>query len=264
MSVGGRLGYIDLFRGLLMAHMALDHASLFFNPARWALEFASHPPPMAPPLAQFLTRFTGVFVAPGFSFIAGFMVAVTGGAREGRGIATTAVTRRLITRGLVLIGADAVLFSFPRHRIELEVLSCVGASLIVLALLRRLSSAVLGLMALGIMGLHPLLDLWWMPAPLAWMLHEPHRAGRFRVWYPLIPWVGVMLFGYVMGQDAMTRKAPSRRWLVLAGVSLALFFVVRLAGGYGNAYPHHGLGSLDFWISPSIRRTLRGSRCRSP
>ena len=36
-----RLAFVDLFRGLLMSHMALDHASLFFNPGKFGNEFAA-------------------------------------------------------------------------------------------------------------------------------------------------------------------------------------------------------------------------------
>src|SRR3954447_13914791 len=73
---GVRQTYVDVFRGLLIAHMGLDHASLMFNAGRAAEELAAGPAPAFAGLAQFLTRFTGVPVAPGFFFMAGFMVAL--------------------------------------------------------------------------------------------------------------------------------------------------------------------------------------------
>jgi hypothetical protein len=78
--------YVDVFRGLLIAHMALDHASLTFNAARGEEELATRAPLPPVDLLQFLTRFTGVPVAPGFCFMAGFMVALTSLARESRGV----------------------------------------------------------------------------------------------------------------------------------------------------------------------------------
>src|SRR4029078_6226354 len=95
-----RRAYVDLFRGLLIAHMALDHASLFFHSCRAAEELAATGGPVFGNLFQFLTRFLGVPVAPGFCFMAGFMVAMTSTAREQRGGSHAAVTRRLIMRGL--------------------------------------------------------------------------------------------------------------------------------------------------------------------
>jgi len=75
---------VDVFRGLLIAHMALDHASSMFNTGRGAEELASAAP-VPGDLLQFLTRFLGVPVAPAFFFMAGFMIALTSIARESRG-----------------------------------------------------------------------------------------------------------------------------------------------------------------------------------
>lgn len=53
--------------------------------------------------------------------------------------------------------------------------------------------------------------------------------------------------GFVVGRDATRRKHPAPFWLLLAGISLLLFFAVRLTGGYGNAYPYASVASPDFW-----------------
>src|SRR5678816_2550033 len=87
-----RVAYVDVFRGLLIAHMALDHASLMFNAGRAAEELAAGPAPVFSGIFQFLTRFTGVPVAPGFFFMAGFMVALTSLARENRGVTPVSYT----------------------------------------------------------------------------------------------------------------------------------------------------------------------------
>ena len=242
--------YVDLFRGLLMAHMALDHASLFFNPGKFGNELASGPMPMPTSLWQFLARFTGVFVAPGFSFMAGFMVAVTSASREERGRDAWDVTRKLIVRGLVLIGAEALVFSLPFGQFRFEVLSCLGTCLIIVALLRRLPSTVLAPIAIGIMALHSRFELGGLPDWLRAVLHDPHPMkykGFFKVLYPVFPWVGVMLFGLVVGRETSRRARPIPIWLTLSAVFAALFFVVRLTG-WGNAWPHSGIGDVTFWI----------------
>src|SRR5687768_12125221 len=106
--------YVDSFRGLLIAHMALDHASLMFNTGRGGEELAAVAPDFPVDIWQFLTRFTGIPVAPAFCFMAGFMVALTSLARADRGVSHADVTRRLIVRGLVLIAADAIVMGLPR------------------------------------------------------------------------------------------------------------------------------------------------------
>jgi uncharacterized membrane protein len=245
-----RHGFVDVFRGLLIAHMALDHASLMFNAGRGAEELAAVPPEASADIFQFLTRFTGVPVAPAFCFMAGFMVALTSIRREGRGVSHADVTRRLIVRGLVLIAVDALVMGFPRALMgfySFMVLSSIGVSIIALALLRDLPTRILLPAALAILLLHPLIDLSALPVPLRAVLYEPVRDGIFRSLYPVIPWGAIVLVGFVAGRDAVTRRQPTGLWFALAAICLVLFFAFRLAGGYGNAYAYTSVASLDFW-----------------
>jgi uncharacterized membrane protein len=246
-----RRPWVDIFRGLLISHMALDHASLMFNAGRAEEELAAAGPPVFGSLMQFLTRFAGVPVAPGFCFMAGFMVALTSAARENRGVPPGEVTRRLIIRGLVLIGVDAVIMGLPRALMgfySFMVLSSIGVGVIAAALLRNVATKVLLAAALGVLVLHPLLDVSALPIALRAVLYEPVRTGAFRSMYPVIPWIGMILLGLVVGRDALTRERPVRRWLALAAVSFGAFLVIRLAGSYGNAYPYASIASLDFWM----------------
>src|SRR5262245_4431709 len=246
-----RYRYVDAFRGLLIAHMALDHASLMFNRGRGAEELAAVQPEAPAGWLDFLTRFTGVPVAPAFCFMAGFMVALTSLRREDRGISSSEVTRRLIIRGLVLIAADAVIMGLPRALMgfySFMVLSSIGVGIIIAALVRNVPNKILLPIALAVLALHPLLDVSALPVALRAVLYEPVRTGAFRSMYPVIPWIGVLLLGLVVGRDALTRARPIPRWLALAGVSLAAFLVIRLSGSYGNAYSYSSIASLDFWI----------------
>jgi uncharacterized membrane protein len=245
-----RQAYVDVFRGLLIAHMALDHASLMFNAGRAAEELAAGPAPAFDGIFQFLTRFTGVPVAPGFCFMAGFMIALTSLAREARGVTHAEVTRRLLIRGFVLILVDALVMGLPRALMgfySFMVLTSIGVAIIATALLRDLSSRILVPLALGILLLHPLLDVSWLPVPLQAILYEPVRTGAFRSLYPIVPWIGVVLLGFIVGRDALTRERPAKFWAALAALSFAFFLVVRLYGGYGNAYSYSSVASVAFW-----------------
>ena len=247
---GARQAYVDVFRGLLIAHMALDHASLMFNAGRAAEELATGPAPVFGGILQFLTRFTGVPVAPGFFFMAGFMVALTSMSREQRGVSHADVTRRLLIRGGVLILVDAVLMGLPRALMgfySFMVLTSIGVAIIVTALVRDVSSRVLVPIALGILLLHPLLDVSWLPLPLRAMVYEPVRIGAFRSLYPVIPWIAILLLGFVAGRDVLRRARPAKLWAGLAALSFAFFFAVRLNGGYGNAYEYASVASVQFW-----------------
>jgi uncharacterized membrane protein len=255
-----RRRYVDAFRGLLIAHMALDHASLMFNAGRAGEELAAAAAPAPGDLFQFLTRFTGVPVAPAFFFMAGFMVALTSVAREDRGVPHHEVTRRLIVRGLVLIAVDALIMGLPRAAMgfySFVVLSSIGAALILLALVRDTPSRVLLPAAVAVLALHPLIDVSSLPVPLRAILYEPVRTGWFRSLYPLIPWCAIVIVGFVVGRDATRRTEPGRFWLLLAVACLILFFSIRLAGGYGNAYPYSSVTSLDFWFFAKYPPTCR-------
>jgi uncharacterized membrane protein len=96
--------------------------------------------------------------------------------------------------------------------------------------------------------LHPMLDVSSLPVALQAVLHEPVRTGAFRSLYPIIPWAAIVILGYTIGRDSLTRPHASRSWSTLALISLAVFLAVRLAGGYGNAYEYASVSSLDFWL----------------
>jgi uncharacterized membrane protein len=243
--------YVDAFRGLLIAHMALDHASLMFNRGRGGEELAAVAPAFPEDFWQFLTRFTGIPVAPAFCFMAGFMVALTSLARSDRGVSHAEVTRRLIIRGLVLIGADAIVMGLPRALLgfySFMVLSSIGVAIIVLALIRNAPSKILAPASLAVLLLHPLIDISWLPIELRAILYEPVREGAVRSMYPIIPWGAIVVLGFVVGRDVMTRQRSLRYWLGLAAVCFAAFFAIRIAGDYGNAYPHTGIVNRDFWF----------------
>lgn len=247
---GNRWRWVDVMRGLLIAHMALDHASLMFNANRGAEELARAAPPPAADFWQFLTRFTGVPVAPGFFFMAGFMIALTDAARTGRGLSEAQITRKLIVRGLVLMAVDAVVMGLPRALAgfySFAVLSSLGAGIIALALLRRAPSSVLLAIALAVLVLHPLIDVSSLPGPLGAVLYEPDRFGAFRSQYPFLPWCAVMLLGHVVGRDALRREQPQRLWWALSAASLVAFLAVRLINEYGNAYSYDSVVSVGFW-----------------
>jgi uncharacterized membrane protein len=241
---------VDVFRGLLIAHMALDHASLMFNAGRAPEELAATGAPVFDTLFQFITRFLGVPVAPSFFFMAGFMVALTSGTREQRGTSHAEVTRSLIIRGLVLIGVDALIMGVPRALMgfySFMTLSSIGVGVIALAFLRDVPGKVLAPLALAILALHPLVDVSGLPVPLQAVLYEPVRHGFFRSMYPVFPWIAIVILGFVIGRDSLRSENRTRHWFALAAISFAIFLVVRLSAGYGNAYPYTEVGSLSFW-----------------
>jgi uncharacterized membrane protein len=245
-----RLAYVDAFRGIVMCHMALDHVSMFFNRARFAKEVWGHRPDLPVSLAQFLTRFSGVFVAPAFSFMAGFMIALTTARRGARGITPAAIRRRLVERGVVLILAYALFVDLPMKRLSIGAVTSLGMSIIVVAFLERLGTWALAVIAGLVLTLHPLLDVSGLPPLLGRIVYGTEPLGILKVYFPLVPWVGIMIAGVVAGRlaapHALHENARAWAWAALA--SFVLFWAVRLYGGYGNAFGYKHILSYEFFI----------------
>jgi uncharacterized membrane protein len=75
--------------------------------------------------------------------------------------------------------------------------------------------------------------------------------------YPVLPWLAVMMFGWVFGRR-LSRSgadenvhAPATVLLVAGLAALAVFAVVRYAGGYGDMFLHRADGSWQQWLHVS-------------
>ena len=246
-SVGGRPRYaeVDYLRGLVMVVMAIDHVHYYFtSPALTPLNVENTSP------GQFLTRWLSHFCAPIFVFLAG-----TGAFLRGtRGASKADSSRFLITRGLWLVFLELVVvrwdwtFTADVGHSSGQVLWVIGWSMILLAGLIRLPIwALAGFSAALIVGHNSLdgidpntLGVW---RPVWLLLHgqgliEIAPGVTFNVYYPIIPWVGVMTAGYVFGTQ-LTLPAPERRRrLVIIGiVSVVSFVALRVANVYGDPRP---------------------------
>jgi len=64
----------------------------------------------------------------------------------------------------------------------------------------------------------------------------PGKVGPFPVWYPLVPWLAVMMLGWAAADIARREpEAFQARLLLAAVVALIVFAVVRGLNGYGNS-----------------------------
>jgi uncharacterized membrane protein len=78
------------------------------------------------------------------------------------------------------------------------------------------------------------------------------------VLFPLIPLVGVMAAGYVLGALYTRDRERRKRWLLRLGAgAFALFILLRLTNLYGNppAGPH-GVSQGDFHMQPTVAKTV--------
>src|SRR6478672_4522292 len=234
-----RIVSIDILRGLVMAIIALIHTRDFFGTSGFNYRDVMEP-------ALFLTRWVTNFCAPTFIFLAGLSAFL-----YGRGRSTEELSRFLLIRGLWLILIDLTLIKFgwrfevDPYRLGAGVIFLIGASMVALATLIWLPRwAIAGVSLIMIAG-HNLLDSVkadeFGAASWAWhLLHEPglvplgHGVNLY-VLYPLIPWIGVMAAGYLLGPAMQLEERTRQRVLFGLGAAVTLgFIVLRATNLYGD------------------------------
>jgi uncharacterized membrane protein len=257
-----RLFAIDAVRGWVMVLMALDHAMAFCYLHIWAEGFQGARPSPMPDAAHYLTRFVTHWCAPTFLFLAGLSVALYAQSRRAQGLTEAQINRKLVTRGLLLIGLQLTVVNLTWgfgvsegwNLVYFGVLSCIGAGLIVLAFARRLPARLLIGGSVLLLLLMPLvLCALPLPAgadhPLREVLLQPDRYGWLAVNYPVLPWLGVMGLGCGLGfLVAAKPERTARLFLFLGALLLALWLSMRLLGGYGNLTPYQGGDWRDFLL----------------
>ena len=134
----------------------------------------------------------------------------------GRGKTTKDRSHFLLIRGLWLILIEFTLikfgwrFDFDLYHFTAGVIFVIGASMILLAALIWLPRWAIACVAFAIIGGHNLLDGVRAEdlGEASWVWHVLHQPGpvplgdvpaKFHILYPLIPWIGVMAAGYLLG-----------------------------------------------------------------
>ncbi|MCU1325883.1 MAG: hypothetical protein JWN34_1253, partial [Bryobacterales bacterium] len=244
LAPGTRIEAIDVLRGLVIIIMALDHVRDYFHESGWAYDPLD--PRFTTPLL-YLTRWITNFCAPTFVLLAG----VSAWLQAAKGKDTKVLSGFLLKRGLWIVALELTVISFAwSFSIPLlpflQVMWAIGWSMVVLAGLVWLPRVVVLSLGIAVITLHNLLDpirsqSFGVFAPVWIMLHDPGpllRNGRpaALVLYPLLPWAGLMAFGYGLGAAFLSPK-KDRILACLGAGMIALFIVLRLLNGYGDPIP---------------------------
>jgi uncharacterized membrane protein len=237
---------LDWMRGLVMVLMTVDHASEMFNSGRFVTDAAFLYKPGTPlPVVQFLVRWMTHLCAPTFVFLAGTSLALSTWKRLKAGESEASIDRSILIRGLLIAALDPLWMSwaFTPGSILLQVLFAIGISFVCLVPLRRLRSSTLacfglGLMFLGEATIGGLTNFFGgsLPLPLALLL-SGGLFGKLIIGYPLLPWLAIMMLGWVFGRHLLRQQPAPKpgQWLRTGGVvALTIFAIVRGINGYGN------------------------------
>jgi len=236
---------IDVIRGLAIVLMALDHIRDYWAPTAFSTLDLSNTSP-----AWFMTRWITHFCAPAFIFLAG-VSAYLQLAKQGDKMA---LSRYLLLRGLWLVLLEIVVVNIswkaalPIDYLWLQVIWVIGLSMIFCAAAIWLPVLPLALLAVIMVAGHDLLNGIQPTDGWQWWWHILHQRGGFEVFnsgyhffiaYPLLPWPGVMLLGYLLGHLYVKYPQHIVPWTtLLGGASLCLFIVLRAWGQYGDPSPY--------------------------
>ncbi|HLK31357.1 MAG TPA: heparan-alpha-glucosaminide N-acetyltransferase domain-containing protein [Puia sp.] len=239
-----RITSIDFLRGSIMIIMALDHVrdylfsgSFLFDPLD--LEKTNVP--------IFFTRWITHFCAPIFMLLAGTSAYIMGQKKTKKELSVF-----LLKRGLWLIFLEMTVVNFGwNFNINFPMFLFItiwtlGMCMIVLAGLIHLPKKLILAFCILLIAGHNLFDNTHvegntLPA-FGWaLLHDQvpffwHKE-IFLVGYPLVPWIGVMPLGYLLGEWYASGYdvAKRRKSLMITGVAaIILFIVLRYINVYGD------------------------------
>ena len=238
-----RIDSIDLLRGLVMIIMALDHTRDFFHRDAWTSDPLN--PATTTPILYF-TRWITHLCAPIFVFLAG-----SGAYFQSLRKTKKQLSLFLIKRGLWLFFIEIVVlnfaFSFDVHYrlFVLQTIWSIGMSMIILGLMIWLPFRAIFITGLVIVLGHNSLDFFEKNNPnTGWLYDLVHRPGQFPLWgnhalfifYPFLPWSGLMMLGYCFGKLFLKFEGIERRKMLLwlGFGALAFFTVLRATNGYGD------------------------------
>jgi uncharacterized membrane protein len=240
-----RIESIDLLRGIVMIIMAIDHVRDYFHHDA----FVYSPTDLSKTtVVLFFTRWITHFCAPVFCFLAGVSALLYGKKRTKKQLSFF-----LLTRGLWLVFIEMIVLNFFKtfdptlHFINLQVIWSLGTCMMALAAIvympRNLMLALGLLLVFGHNLLDPIHVTGGGSLAIFWsILHEPgyYTIGGHIVYvfYPILPWLGVMVLGYYFGTffSSEYEQAKRKKVLLYTGIgALVCFVLLRSFNIYGDA-----------------------------
>ena len=259
-SAPPRLAQLDWMRGLACVLMFQTHCyDAWLAPAARNTTFFMW------------SQILGTLPAPLFLFLTGVSAALVA-QKASRGGEVNLAAGRLVRRGFEVWGLG-LLFRLQEYAIafpwapwtdllRVDVLNCLGLSLVVIGCICRFSRTWTdfawksGLTALIVSALTPIVwghRIHWLPWPIESYLSGVHNLGKPAPWlFPIFPWIAFALSGVVVGWFLLSQTA---RRFEDAMVPMTALVGLALSGiGYGlDHLPWQLYRNYDFWhTSPNF------------
>jgi uncharacterized membrane protein len=279
----GRLDAIDWLRGFAVVLMIQTHLyDSWVNPADKATR------------AYWWTRYLGGVPSRLFLLLVGVSMAIGFERQLERGVPRANMVRGSVRRGLEIIGL-AYLFRFQEYALagfwgpvsdlfRIDILNCIGASLILVALVAapragRPQYAVALVAAAVFVGLGPIVGPAFFPRFLPAPLTAYIGGQRPMSWFGLFPWAAWAFVGLAIGHVWVRASRDPRRealtYLATGAVGLALMagvilvrkwnpYIIRYANdvvqqmGPGTFFYRLGLNLVFALVAYAVTRLLAG------
>jgi uncharacterized membrane protein len=236
LSSKNRIQSIDVARGIIMVIMALDHTRDYFHSDALLFDSTNLEKTNT---ALFFTRWITHFCAPAFVLLSGASMYISLERRTKKELSLF-----LLTRGLWLIALEwtvwrfIMFFNFYYDMTILTVLWVIGSGMICMAGIIYLKDVFILVLALVFIII---------VSPMNLLI--PVLTGRFIsaspsfsliISYPLIPWLSIMMIGYLIGRfykpdiDDEKRK---RMFFNVGAMLIVLFVLIRWTNSFGESSP---------------------------
>ena len=246
-----RLLALDVVRGCAMLLMLVSHTSWWINELEYRVAFGWDNlivPALGSP--ESWLGYVLQLASPAFFLLAGFSIALFAESRRRRNWDEWQITRFFVVRGLVLITLDLtamnIAFSEPYYHTRLSVLTGIGLCLCAMALLRRLPLRWLVVVMIAVLlgtQTYYFLNDWPREASLLrGALLAPSLEDSWFVQFPALPWLPVVMLGFISGVKVMRGELHLGRYAFRMGTLLFAVGVIVVAfNSFGNLYTDHPL-----------------------
>jgi uncharacterized membrane protein len=247
---GPRLRFVDALRGLAVALMVVNHT------ARWWLE------PAVGAQRESLIYVSMVLAGPTFLLLVGMSLALAYHAALARGRPFRAVALRQLRRAAGILAAGFLVNAlvFPADLLGARVLVSIALAIVLATPLLPLVRHRVARWAL--LGLAPALYVAFLgalPDLARWSRAHPVAAALFLREFPVLPWLGLVLAGLVLGSaEARGREAARReRRYAALGAAGVLGIAAYLALGAGAPLASRlaigrDLSLNDYWTAAPV------------
>lgn len=243
LQLNRRIISIDAVRGLVMFIMLVDHVreTVFLH-----MQVGDPVDVTTTSPVLFILRLMSSFCAPAFVLLAGIGAFIYKEKNSKNKAATF-----LFSRGLFLVVLEMLAISgawagiAPMEKFYLQIIWCIGICMIFLSGLIYLPRLVQILISIVLIAGHNLLDN--ITFAEGDLLHYPWAILHQRDWldffgvpartsYPVLPWIGVILAGYLLGSwyTELEKKERLRRLVMASSFGLVAFFILRGVNVYGD------------------------------